>query len=220
MAYKLYNRSGSGGFAVEAALALADVPHELILLESPVSTPLPESFREINPWGQTPVLIAEDGTTVTETSAILIWLAGRHTRLGPEPWTSEHAQFLRWMVFLSANVYESVLRQIYPHRYVADVACVPAVVEAAVMRNKRAFDLLEDTLAAHGGTLLGGPIGAADILVAMLALWHRRHQELPHGIRLARQVAAHPAIAPVWRRNFGDRLERQEQAAAPAAEAD
>ena len=48
MSYKLYNRTGSGGFVVEAALALADQPYQLVTMETKPGTPLPESFREIN----------------------------------------------------------------------------------------------------------------------------------------------------------------------------
>ena len=57
MTYQLYNRDGSGGFVVEAVLALADESFELIRLDSTPGTPLPESFRDINPWRQVPVLI-------------------------------------------------------------------------------------------------------------------------------------------------------------------
>ena len=78
MPYKLYNRTGSGGFVVEAALALAGQPCELVTMETQPRTPLPESFREINPWRQVPVLIADDGLTMTETAAILIYIANLH----------------------------------------------------------------------------------------------------------------------------------------------
>ena len=46
MIYTLYNRPGSGGFVVEAALTLAGAPFELIELDSKAGTPLPESFRD------------------------------------------------------------------------------------------------------------------------------------------------------------------------------
>ena len=57
MPYRLYNRIGSGGFVVEAALVLADAPFELVSLDSKPGTPLPESFKNVNPWGQVPVLL-------------------------------------------------------------------------------------------------------------------------------------------------------------------
>ena len=61
MSYTLYNREGSGGFAVEAALVMADLPFELVTLSSTPGTPLDESFKATNPWGQIPTLIDSDG---------------------------------------------------------------------------------------------------------------------------------------------------------------
>ena len=113
MTYTLYNRPGSGGFVVEAALTLAGAPFELIELGSKAGTPLPESFRETNPWGQLPTLILPNGTTMTETSAILVHLAlcfpDKH--LAPPPGTSAHGAFLRWTTFANVNLYEAVVRR-------------------------------------------------------------------------------------------------------------
>ena len=97
MSYRLYNRPGSGGFVVEAALKLAEAPFELVELESKPGTPLAESFRETNPWKQLPVLVLPDGSIMTETAAILIHLAACFPEkdLAPSPCTSEHGKFLR-----------------------------------------------------------------------------------------------------------------------------
>ncbi|MGB0554723.1 MAG: hypothetical protein ACPGQV_19495 [Alphaproteobacteria bacterium] len=49
MHFHLYNRPGSGVFVVESALVLAGVDFELTEGNSKPGTPLPESFRKINP---------------------------------------------------------------------------------------------------------------------------------------------------------------------------
>lgn len=206
MTYTLYNRLGSGGFAVEAALTLAGIPHELVLLDSVPSTPLPEEFAKINPWKQVPALLTEDGTLITETAAILIWLAGRHRALGPEPWSDAHGEFLRWIVFMGSNIYEGVLRQTYPARFTTDTG-TDAVRAAAAERNHAAFALIEATL-EHRETLTPGGLGAADIFLSMLTVWHRRRDDLPRCMALARQVAEHPDLAAVWHRNFAHRLDK------------
>ena len=51
MSYILYNRPGSGGFVVEAALTLADAPFDLIELDSKVGTPLPGELPGNQPPG-------------------------------------------------------------------------------------------------------------------------------------------------------------------------
>ena len=207
MSYTVYNRLGSGGFAVEAALTFADAPHQMEFLDSKPSTPLPDSYRQINPWGQVPALITPDGTLVTETGAILIWLAGRHRSLGPEPWTDDHATFVRWIVFMSTALYEGVLRQTYPNRYTAASDGAGDVTAAAAARNHEAFGLLEDHLKGRE-VLVGDGLSAADIYLAMLTVWHRRKTELPNCVALARRVAGHPAIAPVWEKNFAHKRDK------------
>ena len=109
MSYTLYNRPGSGGFVVEAALTLAETPFQLIELDSKAGTTLPDSFRETNPWGQLPTLILPDGSTMTETAAMLIHIAAAfpEKNLAPPPGTPAHAAFLRWTVFAGINVYEA-----------------------------------------------------------------------------------------------------------------
>ena len=76
--YTLYNRPGSGGFAVEAALVLAGQPYEFMDVGNQPGEKMPETFRAINPWGQVPALILPDGGLMTETGAILTYLAGAH----------------------------------------------------------------------------------------------------------------------------------------------
>ncbi|MEM7060554.1 MAG: glutathione S-transferase family protein [Pseudomonadota bacterium] len=208
MTYKVYNRVGSGGFAVEAALTLAGAPHEMVILDSKPSTPLPDSFRKVNPWGQVPALTTKDGTLVTETGAILIWLSGRHTSLGPDPWTDDHATFVRWIVFMSTALYEGVLRQTYPDRYTTAKDGGDGVSAAAAVRNHEAFKVLENHLEGREA-LIGTGISAADIYLAMLTAWHMRKDDLPNCVKLANRVVDDPAIAPVWQKNFAHRLDRK-----------
>ena len=206
MPYTLYNRPGSGGFAVEAAFALADQPFELISIDSAPSTPLPEDFRDINPWKQVPTVITPDGNMITETGAILIHIAGKWPgpQTGPEPWTDAHANLMRWCVFLSANLYEGILRFAYPARYTTDPDGQKALLTAQAVRNQQAFELLEQEL-QDKPFLLGENLSVADVYMAMIYNWHRERPNLPRCTALTHAIAGHPVIAPIWQRNFGAR---------------
>ena len=207
MRYVLHNRLGSGGFAVQAALTVAGVPFELALLDSVPGTPLPESFRAVNPWRQVPVLITPEGAVLTETAAILIYLVGRHPDrdLGVRIDTPEYGQFLRWTVFLSANIYEATLRKAYAERYTTDASGAASVREAAEARNHQAFAVLEGVLADRD-FLLGSRRSPVDIFCAMLYAWHGRRDDLPRCTALTHAIARDEAIAPVWRQNFDHRM--------------
>ncbi len=212
MKYTLYNRPGSGGFAVEAALTLANLPFDYVDVGSQPGEELPDNFRSINPWGQVPTLILPDGTLMTETGAILIYIAGTHpeARLGPKPWTPAYGAFLRWITFLGANIYEGILRKGYPTRYTDDPDGADAVKTAGIRRTHEGFRVLEGALPGSGYLL--DEMSAADIYLAMLYAWHQPHSDLaqadlPRCEALTHRIAAHDIIAPVWRRNFDHRLE-------------
>ena len=206
MTYRLYNRIGSGGFVVEAALALADVPVELVDLDSKAGTPLPESFRKTNPWGQVPTLIMPDGSTMTETAAILIHLAACYPdkALAPLPGTPAHVVFLRWMIFTSVNVYEAVLRAAYPFRFTTDPDATEATRAAAIERLGQGLAVLEDAIGS-GPFLLGDSMSLVDLYIAMLFNWSRAEIDAPRLAALTDRVRQHPTIAPIWRRHFGER---------------
>jgi len=207
MTYKLYNRLGSGGFVVEAALALAAAPFELVEIQSVPSTPLPSSFRDINPWGQVPVLITPDGTMMTESAAMLIHISIVHSdaNVAPQPGTPAHAEFLRWCVFMSTSVYESILRISYPGRYTTAPAGTADIVDAAKKRSQDALSVIEQAV-QPGGFLVSDSLSLADIYLAMLNAWNGEGKALPLCDDLTHRVASHPIIAPIWQRNFDHRL--------------
>ena len=207
MPYKLYNRIGSGGFVVEAALALGGVEFERIEIASKPATALPETFRDVNPWRQVPVLILPDGTMMTETAAILIYLATLKSdgELGPRTATPEYAALLRWLVFLSVNVYEATLRRIYPQRYTSDAEGADGVSLAARQRGNEAFALLDAELQSRE-FLVGEQMSVGDVYLAMLFAWHPERDGRARCQALTHRVAAHPIVAPIWQRHFDHRL--------------
>ena len=60
------------------------------------STRKPE-FLALNPNGKVPLVQLDDGRTLTESNAILFWLAEGTGYLPDDPW--QRAQALRWMFF-------------------------------------------------------------------------------------------------------------------------
>ncbi len=214
MTYTLYNRLGSGGFAVEAVLALAGVGVRYTPIESAPSTPLGEKVAHVNPWGQVPALELPDGTVMTETAAILIYLADAEAgvRDGPHLWNEDPHAALRWNVFMAVNIYEGVLRIAYPDRYFdaaltdgSEAAVAASVQAAARKRNHDAFRMVEQSV-DEGQFILGVKMSACDVFLAMLYAWHRRKPDLPKCTAITERVACHRLVNPIWEKNFGDRL--------------
>lgn len=215
--YNLINRLGSGGFVVEAILTLADIPFQLELIDSEPSTPLPDELRDINSWGQVPVLITPDGAVLTECAAILFYLAERHSSLrqGPNLFIDDVARFYRWTSFLATNVYEGILRQSYPERFAVD-ADIPkdqlaqAVRAGAKARVHSALGVIEAELADRA-FLCGDSLSPADIFLAMLYAWHNPQPDLPRCTAVTSFVANDERITEIWFRNFDHRLDHRWQ---------
>ncbi|MEM7376802.1 MAG: glutathione S-transferase family protein [Pseudomonadota bacterium] len=223
--YTLHNRLGSGGFVVQAACAVANVPLAYTPLVSKPNESLGRLVEGVNDWGQVPVLSLADGSRITEVAAILAYLAHTEPAIthGPRLWIDNHPAFLRWSVFLAVNVYEGILRQSYTEQYVSRVDEIErtetqprsGAVDALVMRSVRAgakkrnhdaFRFLERETAGHR-FLLSDRLSACDILLAMLYAWHNRKPDLPKCTWITEHVATHDIIRPIWKQNFHDRLD-------------
>ena len=199
---KLYGWAGSGSVAVQIALEESGVPYERIWVgKEPAQL---EAYRKINPTGKVPALMLPDGTVMAESAAMLIHLAAAHpdAQLAPQPGTSRHALFLQWMLYLSANVYESVLRIYYSDRYLPAGAAAGA---ADAIREKATADYLAQLEYIAGSLdpyVLGDAYSVADPYLYMLASWSPLdkaglHARIPALGMHAARVGARAAVARV-----------------------
>jgi GST-like protein len=137
-----------------------------------------------------------------ESAAMLIHIALAHRGSWPMPKSghSSQALFLQWMVFLSANVYESALRMYYSARYSArgelDAEAVRAQGSADFCTH---LELIGRNLAPY---VLGAEYSVADSYLSMLASWYPGERSelfirIPELQAHAKLVSARPAVAKV-----------------------
>ena len=64
-------------------------------------------MERVNPMRQVPALVLRTGELMTESAAILTWLADSHpdSGLAPALTSPMRPRFLRWMNFISAQIY-------------------------------------------------------------------------------------------------------------------
>jgi glutathione S-transferase len=168
--YKLYGRVNAGSLAPQIVLEEIGAPYELNWVRR---TPADlEALRRVHPAGRIPVLVLPDGTVVAESAAILIHLTHRHPQaaLAPAAGSSEHARFLQWMVFLSANVYEAALRYFYAERYSQAGAAAAAGIRAKALDDYTGH--LEQIHGELSPYVLGDQLSVADPYLLMLASWY------------------------------------------------
>ncbi len=205
MTYTLYSHDGSGGFAVEAALVKAGAGHKVIVIDTAKGEQNRPDFVAVNPMRQVPALTLPDGTVMTESAAIVVYLANAFPDKGlaPRPATPAHARFLRWMFFMAANLYEGDLRYFYADRYTTDPAGVAGVKSAGAAHMKKSFAIVEEAL-SPGPYLCGPDLTMADVYLAMLTAWSPEPIASHRLQAVSQAVAADPLIGPLWlRHGFG-----------------
>jgi GST-like protein len=116
--YVIYGQKGTGSVPVEAALLLLGEPYEV------VDRPTDEVMARVSPLLQGPALVLQNGEVMTKSAAILIYLADSHpaANLSPPLDDPRRPAFLRWMAYVSAQIYALVWATDDPARLAADEA--------------------------------------------------------------------------------------------------
>ena len=145
---------------------------------------------------------------MTESAAILIWLAERHpeARLAPAAGDPKRGQFLRWMTFVPASIYSMYWVRDVPSRLAGDDP------EAQQTILNRTAGRIADCWAAMerqiepGRFLLGDEVTVLDLYVAVASRWtpHRArfHEVAPRMGAVMRRVDALPELADFWPKRF------------------
>lgn len=175
MGYILCGRRQTGSMAIQAALDLAGADWTFQLTRRPTTNGELAALQSLNPRGQVPILIHPDGSIITEGPAILVHLADAFPAAGlaPVPGSSARGWHDRWLAFFQANVYEGMLRELFPDRYTTDMAGAPAVAKAATDYVRRHFLIFEAEIASRAAQpfFCGPQPSVLDIYIWMLCFW-------------------------------------------------
>jgi glutathione S-transferase len=168
-AMRVYGDSISGNcLKVKWTAELLGIRHEWIetsVLDGSTRTP---AYLAMNPAGQVPLVVYDDGRTLAQSNAIMLSLAEESALIPTDAYL--RAKMLEWLFWeqYSHEPYVAVARfQVhYLGKAVADLE--PKIVE----RGKGALKLLDEQLAG-GGFLVGDALTLADIaLVAYTRVAH------------------------------------------------
>lgn len=119
---KLYYLPGACSLASHITLEWIGAPYEATKVErDQLKSP---EYLKINPGGQVPALVDDDGWTLTENVAILHYLAELHPqpRLDGDGSPRGRAEVNRWLGFLNSDVHQSFKPLFGPGRFIADEA--------------------------------------------------------------------------------------------------
>lgn len=207
-AYRLFGSPGSGSAAIEVALDWAGLPFELVRAATWEPDSALEALTQVNPLRQIPTLCLPDGTVISESVAILIFLGTQHPNSDLLPTASAPlARALRGLVYIAANCYSAVSISDFPERW-----CQPSsqATAARVRQGARAqlhqhWTLFAD-LFPDQPFLLGEAPGALDVLAAVVSKWSGTRQHLaqarPAFLATLQRIEQHPRVRPVFERHW------------------
>jgi len=205
--YHLFASPGCGSVIVEALLELAGLPYEVESHAFDSLGPGNERISAFNPLGQVPTLVLPDGGVMTESAAIAIYLAERAPAAGlaPAPGDPARAQFLRWIVYLVADVYATYHYADKPQKFVSDAAAARELKESVREHRQDLWRIVEKAI-EPAPWFLGRQFSALDVFVAVMTRWTPRRdwfaKECPKLTAIARAMDAEPRLAGIWQRNF------------------
>jgi glutathione S-transferase len=105
----LYYSKGTCSLGPHIVLKELDLPHELRLIDPRKGDDQSPDFLKLNALGQVPVLITENQEVITESSAILQYLADLKPaqKLAPPSGTLERVRLQEWLNFISTEVHKA-----------------------------------------------------------------------------------------------------------------
>jgi GST-like protein len=208
--YTLYGKKGSGSASTQVALEVIGAPYRIVETASWDTNEAYVELLKVNPLGQIPTLVLEDGSALSESAAILMHLGEAHAESGLLPKNaSARAQALRGLVFIPANCYAAISVIDFPERWCADADNDDAVKDriraGTRARLHRHWEIFADLFPAR--PYLGGTeLGALDILAAVVSKWSgsRKHlqQARPAFHETLMRIEAHPKVAAVFAQHW------------------
>jgi GST-like protein len=204
--YILYAVPGWGSVLTEAMFTWCGAPFRLEDVSGfDREGPSRDKLKTINPLAQVPTLVLPNGMTMTESAAIALYLAELYpeAELAPPLDSPQRAPYLRYLIWLVANVYPTFTYGDYPARWVT--ASPESLTASTNAYRENLWRSLESELGS-GLWALGDRFSALDIYIAVMTRWRPRRtwfdEHCPKLAGIARRADNEPRLRAVWERNF------------------
>lgn len=161
MAIKLYTAATPNGWKISIALEEMGLPYEVRVIDFATQEQKADWYIKLNPNGRIPTLVDEDGFTLFESGAILIYLAEKSGKFLPGD-VHGRSRVIQWLMFQMSGIgpmmgQANVFLRYFPEK-------LPSVIERYQREVTRLFGILDRQLASH--EYIAGEYSIAD-----MALW-------------------------------------------------
>jgi len=205
--YTLLGTRGCGSTIVAAALELTGFPWGYEEVDYQLDSPERDRLLELNPLGQVPTLILPNGEVMTESAAIILLLHDRapHAELVPHAGSALLPQFLRWLLFINAEIYPTFTYADHPERWLPK-APESEQLAAEILRYRQRLLLQLASACGDGPWFLGRSFSALDLYVAVMCHWRPGQrwfqQHCPTLSAIARKVEQRAEFNALFQAHF------------------
>jgi glutathione S-transferase len=187
---KLYYSPGACSLSPHIIANEAGVPIELMKVDIKAhKTESGEDFYKINPKGYVPTLQLDDGTFLTESPAIDLYIADKkpESKLAPASGTLERYKLYEWLAFINSEIHTS-----FEPLFGDAPDAVKTQSKARIMLR---FDYTNGQI-GDKQFLMGDTFMAADAYMFVMLTWaHHMKIALPHSLTdFFRRVSQRPAV--------------------------
>lgn len=202
---KIFGAAGSGSVPIEAMLTLLGVPYEVVEAVTWEDEAARKLIETINPLRQVPAIVLPSGEVITESAAILIYLADLYPGLAPALSDPRRAQYLRWIVYVSAAIYAFAWIKDDTMRIAASKEDGPRVLDRIHDRIADCWHMMDEQI-TPGHYILGDELTVLDLYVTVISRfgpWRTRfYKSAPKMAEIVRRVDADPRLADFWAKRF------------------
>jgi len=197
---KLYVMPGACSLASHIALIWAGLPYEIVVLGHAEAGG--DAYRKVNPKGAVPALALDDGTVITDSLAVLQYIAGLapDARLGAEPGNLlARAQMDEFLADLVSDIHKAWAPVFVPNRFVTKEANQDDARQAAFGQLDKQYARLDRMIQGREWALFGRRT-VADAYLYVMCRWKDNTPEpLARYLALAAYKARLDANAGVQR---------------------
>ncbi|BCH26563.1 glutathione S-transferase [Mesorhizobium sp. L-8-10] len=194
---KLYYATGTCSLSPHIVASEAGIPLELErvdIMKSPHVTDAGADFTTVNPNGYVPALRLDDGSLLTEGTAIVQYLADLKPEadLAPPAGTPERYRLQSWLNFVATELHKMYSPWLFHPEYGAQAQDVAR----GIIGRRLAF--VDDHLASSGRFLAGDRFSAADAYLFTIVGWSAFAKVdlsgFPHLRAFMERVGARPRV--------------------------
>lgn len=197
---KLYYGPGACSIGIHVLLEEIGAPYERQAVSLAQGEQHAAEYARLNPKGKVPLLVRDDGTTLTEFQAIAVWLARTHPALALLPADPDgEARALEAMDYIVATVHmQGFTRMLRPGNFAPSEADHDQVRARGREIYERGLALLDAAL--EGRDWLAGRFSVADCALFYIAFLGAERGQVTLPARVGahyRRMRARPAVQRV-----------------------